>query len=133
MQNGSSIVDSLTGTMAFAGGPPARTKLFNKPFRMVFEVTGTEQVTWIEVESLSGLRHVADRLDKGEIREIDQYTSLEMQLWGHLAEYVGFLREPAQIESPLSAGIQPLGAEVGELTNDMSRYVGSLWRHRRRL
>ena len=69
-------------------GSPLPQKSFAEPFRLIFE-KATGEVSNIEVRSLGGLRTVSERLEKGELREMDRFSSLEMQLWGLLAERVG--------------------------------------------
>jgi hypothetical protein len=93
-----------------------------EPFRLIFEKQ-TGEVTNIEVRSLAGLRTVAERLESGEIQEMNRFSSLEMQLWGLLAERVGFLRRgPPQ--AGLAAGIMPLGEQATAFAEDMAPLFG---------
>ena len=108
-------------------------KMFAQPFRLVFKRHRTEaerklgkaesDVSWIEVRSLGGLRNVVAKLDSGELEEIDRFSSLEMQLWGLLAEHAGFLRVQGSA-SMLAAGIQPLGEEPAALAEDLASIMG---------
>ena len=108
-------------------------KMFAHPFRLVFKRHRTEaeknlgkaesDVSWIEVRSLGGLRNVVAKLDSGELEEIDRFSSMEMQLWGLLAEHSGFLRLQGSA-STLAAGIQPLGEESAALAEDLASIMG---------
>jgi len=108
-------------------------KMFAQPFRLVFKRHRTEvekklgktsaDVSWIEIRSLGGLRNVVEKIEKGELEEIDRFSSLEMQLWGHLAEHSGFLRVQGSA-STLAAGIQPLGEEPAALAEDFASIMG---------
>lgn len=105
-------------------GPIRSNKVFVAPFRMAFQKKDEDAIVWIEVRSLEGLRAVAKRLDKdGDLEEIDRFTTMEMQLWGHVAEHTGFMRSPAS-PSALAAGIQPLGPEAASLAEDFSALMG---------
>lgn len=99
-------------------------KVFVKPFRLVFKKTETQEITWIEVASLDGLRTVADRIANGDLVPIDGFSTLDRQLWGHLAEHVGFLRVEDK-SGEFSAGIQPMGPQ-GQLADDMSEIFGGV-------
>jgi hypothetical protein len=96
-------------------------KVFAQPFRLALKKN--DVVTWIEVRSLAGLRNVTEKLTTGELTEIDRFSSLELQLWGHLAEHTGFLRVKGST-SALAAGIQPLGEEAVALAEDLSAIMG---------
>ena len=103
-------------------GNPLPQKSFVEPFRLIFEKPSGE-VSNIEVRSLGGLRSVAERLENGELCELNRFSTLEMQLWGLLAERVGFLRRgPPQ--SGLAAGIMPLGEGATGFAEDMSSLFG---------
>ncbi len=97
-------------------------KSFAEPFRLIFEKPSGE-VSNIEVRSLGGLRSVTERLEKGEIREMNRFATLEMQLWGLLAERVGFLQRGAP-QAGLSAGIMPLGPQATGFAEDMAPLFG---------
>jgi hypothetical protein len=109
------------GTLSREEGSLLPKKVFAQPFRLAFKKD--EDVTWVEVESLAGLRSVTEKLATGELTEIDQFSSLMMQLWGHLAEHTGFLRVKGS-PSALAAGIQPLGEEAVALAEDLSAIMG---------
>jgi len=98
-------------------------KIFAKPFRLVFNKTETQEITWIEVRSLGGLKTVTDRVASGKLTPINSWSTLDRQLWGFLAEHVGFLRF-AGPEGALNEGIQPIGAEQAQLADDMSELFG---------
>ena len=99
-------------------------KVFAQPFRLAFKRgDSTDTATWVEVRSLDGLRKVFGKVAKGELVEIDRAASVEMQLWGHLAEHSGFLRTQHSA-SMLDAGIQPLGSGLAPLTEDLSALLG---------
>jgi hypothetical protein len=99
-------------------------KVFAQPFRLAFKHEEDEAVaSWIEVRSLSGLRGVFEKLASGELEEINRFCTVEMQLWGHLAEHTGFLRTRGAT-SMLSAGIQPAGEGLAPLTEDLSELMG---------
>lgn len=98
-------------------------KVFATPFRLVFKNTESDAVTWIKVESLDGLKTVIERVASGKLMPVNAVATLDRQLWGLLAEHVGFLRH-AGPTSGFSAGIQPAGADVSELAEDMSTLFG---------
>ena len=98
-------------------------KVFAKPFRLVFKRTEDMAVAWIEVKSLAGLRTVCEKIANGDLVPVDAYSTLDRQLWGHLAEHVGFLRY-AGPEDEFSAGIQPAGPGFGELADDLTTLFG---------
>jgi hypothetical protein len=106
-----------------ASDPPVQRKVFATPFRLVFKNTETNAVTWIEVESLDGLKTVIERVGSGKLVPVNCVATLDRQLWGLLAEHVGFLRY-AGPASDFSAGIQPAGAEVSQLADDMTTLFG---------
>lgn len=96
---------------------PQTTKTFARPFKLVFD-TEDGKTTFIEVKTLRGLKEVMRRLGEGEIVVQSGFT-LEIQLWGHLAEYCGFLRAKDS-----SDGLQPLGEGLAELAEDLSPLFG---------
>lgn len=116
--------DALSLSGKLVNGPEQTllpSKVFAQPFRLAFKKD--DDVIWLEVRSLEGLRQVATRLDEGEIQEIDRFSTLEMQLWGLLAEHAGFLRIQG-CASALAAGIQPLGEQTAALAEDISSIMG---------
>ena len=98
-------------------------KIFAQPFRLVFNRKEDGKTSWIEVRSLAGLRTVFEKLEGGELVEINRFSTVEMQLWGHMAEHVGFLRVQTNT-STLGAGIQPLGEGLAPLAEDLSALMG---------
>ena len=99
-------------------------KVFAQPFRLAFKNEGCAEVaSWIEIRSLEGLRRIFDRVESGELEELGRFATVEMQLWGHLAEHSGFLRAQGNA-STLSAGIQPLGEGLAPLAEDLSALMG---------
>ena len=125
MTNLSNTIEQPPGPVrALSGGPDTETpkKVFAKKFRLVFNKTDDQSTTWIEVESLTGLKRVIERVSKGELTPINANATLNLQLWGHLAEYVGFMRVESRGE--FTTGIVPLGEEQGALANDMTELFG---------
>lgn len=114
------ISTSLTNDSPTSLLPP---KIFAQPFRLALKKGDSDDVTWIEVRSLAGLRGVFEKIEKGELTEIDRFSSVEMQLWGHMAEHSGFLRVQGSASS-LAAGIQPLGDQAGALADDFASLMG---------
>jgi len=100
-------------------------KVFAKPVRLVFKKIENQEVTWIEISTLRGLKEVIQRLAGGVLVPLNAASTLQMQLWAHLAEHVGFLRFNGPSDE-FSAGIQPLGAEQGQLINDMKEIFGGI-------
>jgi hypothetical protein len=106
-------------------------KVFAQPFRLAFKRLPDDKSmdvsnvspTWIEVRSLEGLRKVVTMLREGELVEVDRFASLEMQLWGLLAEHTGFLRTRGNT-STLNAGIQPLGEGLAAVAEDIALLFG---------
>ena len=118
VQNALTIKDlKQCGGLMMGSEKPRPLKFFASPFNLVF-MTKDEKTTIIEVKSLRGLKEVMRRLNEGEISAQDGF-SLELQLWGHLAEHCGFLRAKGS-----SDGIQPLGEGHAELTEDLSTLFG---------
>ena len=100
-------------------------KVFTKSFRLVFRRVEDQATTWIEVESLYGLKNVISRIGDGELVPINPVATLDRQLWGLLAEHVGFLR----YEGPtgyMHDGVQPVGAETAALADDLSALFGGV-------
>lgn len=125
----SSIFPSVDEAKAESGQffPP---KVFAQPFRLAFnrpadpkDPGARPQTVWIEVRSLEGLRKVSNMLQKGELLQIDPFSSMEMQLWGLLAEHCGFMRIQGNV-STLAAGIQPLGSGIAPLAEDLASIMG---------
>lgn len=114
------ISSSLTNDSPASLLPP---KIFAQPFRLALKRGESDDVTWIEVRSLAGLRSVFEKIEKGELTEIDRFSSVEMQLWGLVAEHGGFLRVQGSASS-LAAGIQPLGDQAGALADDFASLMG---------
>jgi len=112
--NGIDVVDSDEESLT-------PTKVFAHFFRLAFKKN--EDAVWVEVRTLDGLRNVARKLETGELQEIDRFTTLEMQLWGLMAEHSGFLRAQGS-PSALAAGIMPLGAGAASLTHDLAAILG---------
>lgn len=105
-------------------GLAVKKKVFATPFRLVFKRTSDQALTWIEVETLNGLKNVIDRVSGGELVPVNAYATLDRQLWGLLAERVGFLRFEGPAVNGFNAGIQPLGSEQSEFAEDMSELFG---------
>lgn len=99
-------------------------KVFARPFRLVFKKKEDDTVTWVEVRTLDGLRRVASRLEPdGDLVETSRFATLEMQLWGHLAEHAGFMRYQAT-NTAVGAGLAPLGEAATALVDDLASLVG---------
>jgi len=98
-------------------------KVFAHPFRLVF-MNNDGETTWIEVASLEGLKAVCARIERDEIRPLNRATTLELQLWGLLAEHCGFLRF-GNPTSFFGMGIQPEGAGAAALAGDLTNLFGS--------
>ena len=105
-----------------ANPPTLMPKVFAQPFRLAFK-KADDTVTWIEVRSLEGLKNIFGMIVAGELTEIDRAASIEMQLWGHLAEHTGFLRN-AGSASTFSTGIQPLGEGLAPLAETLQGLFG---------
>lgn len=114
----------LSHKLVCADEPIKQRKIFAKPFRIVMKKTADQTVTWIEVQSLEGLRTVCNRISTGELIPVDSFSTLDRQLWGHLAEHVGFLRYEGPADE-FSAGIQPAGESFGSLMGDLTELFGS--------
>ena len=110
----------LTDDTQSSALPP---KIFAQPFRLALKKGSTNDVTWLEVRSLQGLRNVFEKIEQGELTEIDRFSSVEMQLWGLMAEHAGFLRVRGSV-SALAAGIQPLGDQAAALAEDLAMFTG---------
>jgi hypothetical protein len=100
-----------------------KEKKFAKPFRIVMKRVADQTVVWFEVESLLGLRKICDMVAAGNLIPVDHFATLDRQLWGHLAEHVGFLRAGPD-DDMFSAGLQPLGAPFSKLASDLSTIMG---------
>ncbi|MCI0562789.1 MAG: hypothetical protein MN733_30270 [Nitrososphaera sp.] len=100
-------------------------KVFAKPFRLVFKKTKTQEITGIEVSSLEGLRTITDKIAAGELTPVNSFSTLDRQLWGILAEYVGFLRYDVS-HGEFGEGIQPIGAHRSQLVEEMKEFFGGL-------
>jgi len=98
---------------------PRASKSFAHGFRLVF-LDDEDNEVMIEVKTLDGLRAVMQRLQKKTLHETEGNT-LELQLWGILAEHSGFLRSgggtPLFSTGP-EAGIVPLGEGRAALLTD---------------
>lgn len=103
----------------------APKKVFAKPFRLVFKKVETQEITWIEVKTLNGLKSVILRISEGELVPVNAAATLDRQLWGHLAEFMGFLRVEDS-GGEFSTGIQPLGHEQAQLADDLSMIFGGV-------
>ena len=103
--------------------PPIGVKVFSKPFDLVFLKPELQTVTWIKVETLGGLKNVTERVAKGELVPVNSWSTLDRQLWGLLAEHVGFLRYKGPAGN-LHDGIQPVGPEQAALVGDMTELFG---------
>lgn len=101
-----------------------KRKVFVEPFRLVFKRTEDQALTWVEVKTLDGLKNVIDRISAGKLVPVNAYATLDRQLWGLLAERVGFLRFKGPQITEFSAGIQPLGSEQSQFAEDMSELFG---------
>jgi len=126
----SSIFPSADEAKAVEPGQFLHPKIFAQPFRLAFNRAADsknpdsrEQTVWIEVRTLGGLRKVSDMLQSGELVQIDPFSSMEMQLWGLLAEHCGFMRAQGNT-STLAAGIQPLGSGIATLAEDLASIMG---------
>lgn len=102
---------------------PFPKKVFAKAFRLVFKKVEDQTITWLEVKSLDGLRNVANKLAEGELVPVDAFSTLDRQLWGHLAEYAGFVKYDGPADE-FSGGIQPAGAAFSDLAEDFSALFG---------
>ena len=122
------VLPGATSTLpvnsAFECNSPFTGKVFASPFRLVFKRVEDQALTWIEVKTLDGLKHVIDRISKGELVPVNAYSTLDRQLWGLLAERVGFLRFAGPVIDEFNAGVQPLGTAQSELGKDMSELFG---------
>ena len=99
-------------------------KVFTQPFRLAFKHPEQPGMAiWVEIRSLEGLRNVFERVESGELVEMGRFSTVEMQLWGHLAEHGGFLRIRGNV-STLAAGIQPLGEGIAPLVEDLGELMG---------
>lgn len=98
-------------------------KVFAKPFSLLFKRPEDQTAIWIKVETLDGLRNVCQRIAEGGLVPVDAFSTLDRQLWGHLAEHVGFLRYAGPADD-FSAGLQPAGAGFGELAGDLGDLFG---------
>ena len=98
-------------------------KVFSKPFDLVFMKPELQEATWIRVETLAGLKNVIERVATGELVPVNASSTLDRQLWGLLAEHVGFLRYKGPAGN-LHDGIQPVGPEQAALVGDMSELFG---------
>jgi len=113
--------DLEVGVLVGHSEKPIR-KVFATPFRLIFVKTDTQDIRWIEVKTLDGLKTVVERIAKSELTPTNAFNTLDRQLWGHLAEYCGFLR--TEIPGAVSRGIQPIGAEQAQLVEDMEEIFG---------
>jgi hypothetical protein len=119
-------VDDLDRLPGILGSEPGQRlvpqKVFAKPFRLAFENRAGEKV-WVEVKTLGGLKEIIRRLHEGEIFEKEGYT-LGVQLWGVVADYIGFLRVKPS-ESSFFGGLQPFGEGAVALSEDLTQLFGS--------
>jgi hypothetical protein len=125
MDNPPGATTELIGGMVEAYSSKERLvpqRVFARPFRLTFEKQSGE-TTMIEVKTLDGLREVISRRNEGKVFEIDGYT-LEIQLWGVLAEHCGFLRADPGSKSALSSGVQPISEAAAALTSDLAELCG---------
>lgn len=122
---GSVFEATATGDVTDRVSTPEQSKVFAKPFRVIFKKTKTQQITGIEVTSLEGLKKIADKIAAGELTPIDSMSTLDRQLWGHLAEYVGFLRYDVKV-GEFGSGIQPIGGPKSQLVDEMKEIFGGL-------
>lgn len=97
-------------------------KRFQKPITLVFEDVPTGEAITCRIVTLDQLKEVCQKLDKGEIKEAGRFSSLEMQLFGHMAESTGFLRE-VRSAHPLAEGLGLLAGR-GELRSDLESVLG---------
>jgi len=104
--------------------PIASKKVFATPFRVVFKRPEDQSIVWLEVSSLDQLNGVATNVAGGALQPINAMGTLDRQLWGHLAEYVGFLRNGGG--SQFATGVAPFGAEKAELADDMAEIFGGV-------
>lgn len=112
---------SLT-TPAPVTGRVVVNKTFAKPFRVI--LTDSEERTRVfEVRSLAGLRSLFDRIEREELREISKFASVQMQLWGFLAEHSGFMQ--ATQPRTMEAGLGVLGPSAA-LVDDMADLFGGV-------
>ena len=108
-------------TKTESGGGPIPSKVFAKPFTLIFSDPEGRSV-WIKVSNLNGLKNVQASLLRGEIQEIPE-SPLMLQLWGLLAEHSGFMRTE-MTASPAGAGIMPLGEGVAKLHDEFTDLMG---------
>lgn len=99
-------------------------KVFTKPFTLFFKKVATEQTAWIKINDLDGLKQVVAWLEDGTLEEMDRLSTLEMQLWGHLAEHSGFLRLRESL-SPAAQGLMVLGNSLPALHDEFTDLFGS--------
>jgi hypothetical protein len=92
-------------------------KRFSKPFHLVL-TDSSGQTRIIEVQSMDGLRGVFDRVSRGELLDSSGFSSIQMQLWGHLAEYIGFMqmKQPSAVESGLGV-MGPVAAAIDDVAD----------------
>ena len=105
-------------------GKPTPKKVFATPFKVVFKRPEDQSIVWLEVSSLDQLNGVASRVAGGVLHPINEMGTLDRQLWGHLAEYTGFLRTGGG--SQFATGVAPFGAEKAELADDMAEIFGGV-------
>lgn len=99
-------------------------KVFSTPFKLVFKRPKDQALVWLEVKTLDQLTGVATKVSEGTLFPVNEMGTLDRQLWGHLAEYVGFLRLAGV--SQFAGGVAPLGAEKAELADDMVELFGGV-------
>lgn len=99
-------------------------KVFVAPFRLALRRKDGETVL-MRVETLAGLKKVMAAYEAGDYLPGDGGMTLDRQLWGLLAEHVGFLRTPSISDGEMAAGLEPLG-EQGALVDDMTAIMGSV-------
>lgn len=103
-------------------GRVVTNKTFAKPFRIVL-MDGESRTRVFEVKTLAGLQSVVARVDKGELFEMGKFGAITMQLWGFLAEHVGFMT----VATPrtMEAGLGILGPSAA-LVDDMADLCGGV-------
>ena len=108
----------------YKGEATIPVKVFAAPFKLVFKRPGDQSIVWLEVETLDQLNGIASKVAGGVLLPVNEMGTLDRQLWGHLAEHVGFLRLSGG--SQFAGGVAPLGPEKAELAEDMAELFGGV-------
>lgn len=108
---------------AQVGHKPLR-KTFSRPLHLIFRDVSLQANKCIEVTTLSGLKTVIERLAKKELEPLNNYSTLELQLFGYLAEYIGLLRPVLPGLTKFNEGIECLGPDYAELVSGFAGLFG---------